>query len=62
MPDLYDGTGNWGDCLTHFNVVAELNGWTEREKQQFLAVSLRGEACKMLPLFPEDARWNFMLL
>ena len=44
MPDLYDGTGNWGDYLTHFNVVAELNGWTQRERQQFLAVSLRGEA------------------
>ena len=20
MPNLYDGTGNWGDYLTHFNV------------------------------------------
>ena len=59
MPDLYDGTGNWGDYLTHFKVVAELNGWTQRERQQFLAVSLRGEACKMLPSLPEDARWNF---
>ena len=31
MPDLYDGTGNWGDYMTHFNVLAELNGWNLRK-------------------------------
>ena len=55
MHDLYDCTGNWGGYLTHFNVGAELNGWNPGEKQQFLAVTLGGEACKMLPSLPEEA-------
>ena len=27
IPDTFDGKGDWMEYLTHFNAVAELNGW-----------------------------------
>ena len=43
-PATFDGSGNWLDYKAHFDVCAELNGWTEKEKGMYLAVSLRGQA------------------
>lgn len=43
-PATYDGTGHWADYKAHFDACAEINGWTEREKGLYLAVSLRGQA------------------
>ena len=43
-PATFDGTGNWLDYKAHFEVCAQLNGWTDDEKGMYLAVSLRGQA------------------
>lgn len=43
-PATYDGTGHWSDYKAHFDACAEINGWTEKEKGLYLAVSLRGQA------------------
>ena len=43
-PATYDGTGHWADYKAHFDACAEINGWTDREKGLYLAVSLRGQA------------------
>ena len=43
-PATYDGTSSWVDYKAHFDVCAELNGWSEKEKGMYLAVSLRGQA------------------
>ena len=43
-PATFDGSGNWLDYRALFEVCAELNGWTEKERGMYLAVSLRGQA------------------
>ena len=43
-PATYDGTVNWTDFKAHFDACAEINGWTDKEKGLYLAVSLRGQA------------------
>ncbi|KAH3782799.1 hypothetical protein DPMN_160719 [Dreissena polymorpha] len=42
-PATYDGSGSWSDYKAHFDACSELKRWTEREKGQYLAVSLRGQ-------------------
>ena len=43
-PATYDGSGNWLDYKAHFDVCAELNDWSDKQKGMYLAVSLRGQA------------------
>ena len=43
-PATFDGSGNWLDYKAHFEVCAQLNGWSNEEKGMYLAVSLRGQA------------------
>ena len=43
-PATYDGNVHWSDYKAHFDECAELNGWSEKEKGLYLAVSLRGQA------------------
>ncbi len=43
-PATYDGNASWPDYKAHFDACAEINGWNDREKGLYLAVSLRGQA------------------
>ena len=43
-PATFDGTVSWTDYKAHFDACAEINGWTDKEKRLYLAVSLRGQA------------------
>lgn len=43
-PATFDGSASWLDYKSHFEACAALNGWTDREKGLYLAVSLRGNA------------------
>ena len=43
-PDTFDGTRDWEEYLSHFELCAELGRWPEREKMLALAASLRGPA------------------
>ena len=43
-PATFDGSVHWADYKAHFDACAEINGWTDKEKGHYLAVSLRGQA------------------
>ena len=43
-PATFDGTGSWLDYRAHFDAVAEINRWSQTEKDLYLAISLRGQA------------------
>ena len=43
-PDKFDCGIGWQDYLTHFELCADLNRWSEEQKAIYLAVSLRGAA------------------
>ncbi|MEW8548365.1 MAG: hypothetical protein AB2693_33100 [Candidatus Thiodiazotropha sp.] len=48
-PDKFDGKSvEWRDYIVHFDQVSSWNGWNDSEKAQQLAMSLRGQAQKLL--------------
>ena len=51
-PATNDGTIAWQDYHSHFEACADLNGWTEKTKETYLAVSLRGNALSVLGNLP----------
>ena len=48
IPDKYQGHTSLSDYLIHFEMCTEINGWNDREKAKYLAVSLRGPAQRLL--------------
>ena len=48
LPEPYDGTGDWSDWCWHFENVAEVNGWDDTQKLQWLRVRITGRAQKVL--------------
>ena len=59
MPDTFDGREYWTEYLAHFETVADLNQWHPREKVQYLAVSLRGEACQAMRFLTPQVKQNY---
>ena len=59
MPDTFDGRGSWTEYLAHFETVADLNQWHPREKVQYVAVSLRGEACQAMRFLTPEVKQNY---
>ena len=55
----FDGTSSWSDFKSHFEVCAELNGWSVHEKGMHLAVSLRGNAQGVLSNLPANDQHNY---
>ena len=47
-PDRFDGKEDLSAYLQHFSLCSTLNGWSDRDKAQFLAVSLAGEARQVI--------------
>ena len=48
-PEKFDGeTTEWSDYLQHFKTFAEWNGWSYEEKGMQLAMSLQGQAQRVL--------------
>ncbi|KAK3092534.1 hypothetical protein FSP39_004068 [Pinctada imbricata] len=47
-PQQYDGVEDLNEYLTHFNIVAEINGWSYQSKSLHLAGSLSGGARALL--------------
>ena len=48
MPDKFDGRSPLSEYLIHFNICAKLNDWSNKEKAQYLSISLKGNAQKIL--------------
>ena len=61
-PPLYDGRSSWDAYITQFEMLAQLNHWTEMEKATLLAVSLRGAASTVLSNLPADRRSDYRAL
>jgi hypothetical protein len=59
-PDKFDGSTSWVNFKSHFEICAELNGWTLTEKGMYLDVALRGQAQSVLGNLPTEDRCNYM--
>ena len=51
-PAPYNWTIAWEDYHSHFEACADFNGWTEKAKGTYHAVSLRGIALGVLSNLP----------
>ncbi|CAG2224639.1 unnamed protein product [Mytilus edulis] len=58
-PCQYDGSTSWTDYLSHFEMCALVNNWSENRKGLYLAVSLMGQAQAVLGDLPSEKRQNF---
>ena len=61
-PDTYDGHSSWNDYITHFELVAELNQWSDHVKAMELATSLRGLAQSVLTELSPRNRHDYQSL
>ena len=61
-PQTYDGTSDWPNYLTQFELVATYNGWDEDEKLAWLGNSLRGEAMSTLGRLDESDKESYSSL
>ena len=61
-PATFDGKSSWIDFRSHFDICAELNGWSKQEKGLHLAVSLRGNAQSILGNLHGDSKKDFTSL
>ena len=61
-PDRYDGKTSWTAYNKHFELCAELNGWNERDKLQYLAVLLTGPAQQILGSLPKETTEDYIRL
>ena len=59
QPDKFDGSVGWQDYITHFELCAEINGWSDAQKATHLAVSLQGPARELLCDMPRDMRHSY---
>ncbi|MEW8548378.1 MAG: hypothetical protein AB2693_33155, partial [Candidatus Thiodiazotropha sp.] len=61
-PATFDGSTSWIDYRSHFDMCAELNGWTNQQKGLYLGVSLRGLAQGVLGNLPAKDQKDFEAL
>ena len=43
-PEIYDGTEDWEEYISHFEICAELGRWSDHEKLLALGMALKGPA------------------
>lgn len=61
-PEPYDGTDDWEEYITQFEVCAELGNWRDIDKALTLASALRGPARTFYISLPQIERRNFGIL
>ena len=54
LPDNFSGEGSWSDWKYHFLNVAQINGWDDDAKLQWLRVRLVGRAQRTVRRISED--------
>ena len=59
LPDKFNGSISWQDYIAHFDLCAELNNWTDAQKANYLAVSLRGSAQELLGDMAPEQRHDY---
>ena len=58
-PHHYDGTDDWEEYLTQFEILAEINKWNNLTKALYLAGSLKGPARTVLNELQASERKSF---
>ena len=58
-PMPYDGTTTWDAYFAQFQIIADVNNWSDKEKAAFLASSLKGQALAVLGGLRQEDRHNF---
>ncbi|VDI30209.1 Hypothetical predicted protein [Mytilus galloprovincialis] len=58
-PCQYNGSTSWTDYLSHFEMCALANNWSENRKGLYLAVSLMGQAQAVLGDLPSEKRQHY---
>ena len=59
-PKTFNGvTTEWADYLSHFEAVADWNGWSNRQKAQQLIMSFDGEAMKLLGQIDRNTQLDY---
>ena len=61
-PSPYDGRSPWDTYKAQFEMLAELNAWTDNEKGTFLAINLKGPALSVLGNLSPSTRSNYNTL
>ena len=61
-PSPYDGRSPWDAYKTQFEMLADLNRWTDTEKATFLAINLKGAALSVLGNLPQRSRSDYAAL
>lgn len=59
LPDSFAGETGWDEWITHFENVADVNGWTEEQKLKWIKVRLTGRAQKAFQRLTEAARCDY---
>ena len=58
-PTPYDGRTSWDAYKMQFNMLSELNGWSDAEKVTYFAINLKGSALTVLSNLPEPQRRDY---
>ena len=58
-PTPYDGRTSWDAYKTQFDMLSELNGWSDAEKATYLAINLKGSVLTVLSNLPEPQRRDY---
>uniref|UniRef100_A0A5S6Q566 CCHC-type domain-containing protein n=1 Tax=Trichuris muris TaxID=70415 RepID=A0A5S6Q566_TRIMR len=58
-PEPFDGSGDWQEWVAAFEVCSEINGWSDRQKLQWLRLRLIGHAGRVLRRLPDSATRSF---
>ena len=61
-PATFDGTTSWHDYITQFELVAEMNQWSDESKALELATSLRSQAQSVLSDLSYSQRRDYYIL
>lgn len=62
LPPPYDGTTPWEAYNAQFEIVSQLNDWSQEQKASFLATSLKGNATMVLSNLSQENRQDFNTL
>ena len=61
-PAPFDGKLTWDAYHTQFEMLAQINRWSDADKAAYLVISLRGPAATVLTNLPPAQRYNYAAL
>jgi hypothetical protein len=61
QPSTFNGNTSWSAFRRHFDIIAEHNHWSDREKSTYLITALKDRAADVLPGTPTNATYEYTL-